>query len=210
MSVTPLERWPDQARLDQAEAVGGWERAGQGALEHLAGQPHVQAGTLNSAATVPGNGGFGTGAIALQGGATISGAMPAGSSLFFANALTVPTGQVGNVNATNRFNWAGPVTGGGTLNVNVNTADSRHDFNSDWTGFTGNLNVTGTGNARLFINGGNFGAGVQWGNAAVDVGGSVTIAPVTNSTGNDIRIGALGGSSPTAVLGGGSAGSPGT
>jgi hypothetical protein len=85
---------------------------------------------------------------------------------------------------------------------------SRHDFNSDWSGFTGNLNLTGTGTARLFVNGGYFGAGVQWGNANVDLGGSVTVAPVTNSGGNDIRIGALSGSSPTATLGGGSAGPP--
>jgi autotransporter-associated beta strand protein len=168
----------------------------------------VSGGTLRSEATTAGNGGFGTGAITLQGGATISGAMPTGNTLTFGNALTVPTGQTGNVNATDRFNWTGTVTGGGTLNVNVISTQSRHDFNSDWSGFTGNLNLTGTGTARLFINGGNFGAGVQWGNAAVDLGESVTVAPVTNSFGNDIRIGALSGSSPTATLGGGSAGAP--
>jgi autotransporter-associated beta strand protein len=168
----------------------------------------VNAGTLHSAATTAGNGGLGTGAITLQGGATINGAMPAGNTLVFGNALTVPPGQTGTINATDRFSWTGTVSGGGTLNVIVNSTVSRHDFNSDWTGFTGNLNLTGTGTARLFINDGNFGAGVQWGNAAVDLGGSVTITPVTNSTGNDIRIGALSGSSPTAILGGGSAGSP--
>ncbi|HEY7116306.1 MAG TPA: autotransporter-associated beta strand repeat-containing protein [Tepidisphaeraceae bacterium] len=169
----------------------------------------LNAGMLNSAATTSGNGGFGTGAITLQGGATISAsAMPTGNTLLFANALTVPTGQTGNINAPDRFNWTGPVTGGGTLNVNVISTQSRHDFNSDWTGFTGHLNIAGTGTARLFINGGDFDLASEWLNTAVDLGGSVTIAPVTNSTGNDIPIGALGGSSPTAVLGGGSAGSP--
>jgi autotransporter-associated beta strand protein len=168
----------------------------------------LNAGTLHSAATTAGNGGFGTGPITLQGGATISGAMPAAASLFFANALTVPTGQTGNINGTNRFNWAGPVSGGGTLNANVNSVDSRHDFNGDWTNFTGKLNIAGAGTARLFINGGDFDVGSEWLNTTVDLGGSVTIAPVTNSTGNDIPIGALSGSSPTAVLGGGSAGSP--
>jgi autotransporter-associated beta strand protein len=168
----------------------------------------VSAGTLHSAATTSGNGGFGTGAITLQGGATLSGAMPTGNTLVFGNALTVPTGQTGNINATDRFNWTGPVTGGGTLNVNVISTQSRHDFNGDWTGFTGKLNLTGTGTARLFINGGNFDVGAEWTNTAVDLGESVTIAPVTNSFGNDIPIGALSGSSPTAILGGGSAGSP--
>ncbi|MDB5320847.1 MAG: Extracellular serine protease precursor, partial [Phycisphaerales bacterium] len=168
----------------------------------------VTAGTLRSEATTAGNGGFGTAAITLQGGATLSAAMPVGSTLTFGNALTVPTGQTGTINAPSRFQWTGTVNGGGTLNVNVSTTETRHDFTSDWTGFTGNLNIAGTGTARLVINGGGFGAGVQWGNAVVDLGGAVTIQPVTNSTGNAILIGALSGSSPTAVLGGGTAGSP--
>jgi autotransporter-associated beta strand protein len=167
----------------------------------------VSGGTLRAAGTASfTSGGLGNGAITLQGGAAITSAMPGGSTLSFGNPLTVPTGQTGTVNGSNRFSWTGPVSGGGTLNVNVNSTDSRHDFSGDWTNFTGALNVAGTGTARLVINGGGFGAGTQWGTAAVDLGGSVWIAPVTNSGGNDIRIGALAGSSPTATLGGGSAG----
>ena len=146
----------------------------------------VSAGRLRSVATASGNGGFGTGPITLQGGATISGAMPASNTLTFGNALTVPTGQTGNINATDRFNWTGTVSGGGTLNVNVISTQTRHDFNSDWTNFTGKLNLTGTGTARLFINGGNFDVADEWTNTSVDLGESVTISPVTDSTGNNI------------------------
>ena len=171
----------------------------------------VSAGTLHALGTTSfTNGGFGTGAITLQGGATISGAMPSGSTLSFPNTLTVPTGQTGTVNGTSRFNWTGAVSGGGTLNVNVNTGEARHDFNNNWSGFTGSLNIDGSGTAQLMIQGGAGTFNNGWSNAAVNLGGSVAIVARTNSGGNTIDIGSLSGNSATASLGGtiNNAGSP--
>ncbi|MGC4032863.1 MAG: autotransporter-associated beta strand repeat-containing protein [Tepidisphaeraceae bacterium] len=169
---------------------------------------NVNAGTLTAGGTAANtNGGLGSGAITLQGGATINSLMGANNSLGIANAIIVPTGQTGNLVTPNRFSWGGTLSGGGTLNATVNTTVSRFDFNGNLTGFTGNLNLAGAGTARLFSNGGTFN-GNSFQNLALDLAGTVNIGPVTNSGGNTYPIGALSGSVNTAGLGGGTAGSP--
>lgn len=169
----------------------------------------VREGTLRGGSTTSyNNGGFGTGAIELQGG-TLNSAMSSSNTLSFANALTVATGQTGTFNTPERISWSGSVTGGGTLNVGVTTAVSRFDFSNNLAGFTGNLNLTGSGGVRLYNNGGNFNVS-SFANLALDLGGGVTFSAMTNSGGNTYLIGALSGGSSTAGLGGSgnSAGSP--
>ena len=168
--------------------------------------------TVAAGGAVTGSGGFGTGAITLQGNSTLGNMMTAGR-LVFQNALTVPAGQTGNLNFPNLPSWGqgttgltatGVVSGAGILNVTTTTG---MDLNNNFTNFTGQLNFTGAGPIRSFINGGDFNV-TGLSSASVDLGGSVSFTAQTNSTGNTITIGALSGSSATAILGAGSAGGP--
>ena len=169
---------------------------------------NLAGGTVTAATNATNtNGGLGTGPLTLQGGVVVNSLMAAANTLGLGNAITVPTGQTATFNTPNRFSLGGTLSGGGTLNFGVTTTLSRFDFNGNYTAFTGNINLTGSGNARLFSNGGAFNAN-SFQSTTLDLGGTVFITPVTNSTGNTYLIGALTGTSATAGLGGGSAGSP--
>ena len=165
----------------------------------------VTGGTVNGSGTTAGtNGGFGTGDIILDSG-TLSSSMGSSNTLAFANKVTVDTGATGTINTPNRMNWTGVVTGAGTLNVNVSTTVSRLDFQNDWTGFSGNLNLTGTGGIRLFNNGGTFVTN-SFQNTTMDIVGAVSLNPQTNSGGNTYQIGSLASANTSAALNGGSSG----
>jgi autotransporter-associated beta strand protein len=98
------------------------------------------------------------------------------------------------------------LTGAGTLNLVAAGTVSRDDISANMTAFTGTINFSGSGSVRLFINGGQVGAGFT--SSTVDLAGSANLNPQTNSGGNTINVNALTGTSATATLGGGSAGSP--
>ena len=134
-----------------------------------------------------------------------------GSQPALANHMIVPTGVTTTINMGNRIILGSgsngfTLTGDGTLNLIANTTVARDDVRHNATAFTGTVNYSGSGTVRLFINGGAFGAGYT--NAFVNVDGSASLQPQTNSGGNTINIGALGGSSATASLAGGTAGAP--
>jgi fibronectin-binding autotransporter adhesin len=154
---------------------------------------------------------LGTNVVTFAGGTLTSVNSSTSSATSFTNNIVVPTGSNGTINMGNRFALGNnvttyTVTGNGTLNINAGTTVTRDDLFADFTAFTGNLNFAGSGGIRLFILGGRFGAGFT--NASVDLSGSASFAPQTNSTGNPVNIGALSGNSTTAVLGAGSAGAP--
>jgi fibronectin-binding autotransporter adhesin len=165
----------------------------------------VPAGAIlqGSNSTAFSNAGFGTGQITLQGGTLATGGT--GNALNVANALVVPAGQTGTITMPNSFTLQGAVTGGGTLNLNVNTTNAHDILSNNWTAFTGLVNIFGSGTLQWKINGGGFGAGFT--QSTLDLGGSVTIQVLTNSPpGNTVNIGALSGEVTTASLGAGSAG----
>jgi autotransporter-associated beta strand protein len=163
--------------------------------------------TLGSAVAFS-SGGLGAGAVEFTGGA-LNATFPAGTTLNYNSAINVGSGQTGSINTPNRFEMRGAVTGTGTLNMNIISDATRADFRNSFTGFSGNLNFTGSGTMRLRVNqtAPAFNA-ASFGTTAVDLGGSVSTQVVTNSGGNTIPIGALSGSSATSSLGGGTAGSP--
>lgn len=110
------------------------------------------------------------------------------------------------------------VSGNGTLVMNESGSASNDTGNIRGAGFagtgsnafTGTLEVTGVNSGatvRAYANTsqGNF-TGVP--NGTLDLEGVVSFAPQTNSGGNAIALGALMGSSTTAILAGGSAGAP--
>jgi len=145
------------------------------------------------------------GALSLLDGTTVTNAFPAGNTFTLGAPLDIPSGQSAQLNTGNRFNWTGALTGSGTLNMAVQTTVTRVDMKGSASGFAGNLNFTNSGGVRLVINGGSFD---NFGNARVNLDGSVSLQPQTNSGGNTIPIGSLSGTSAAAALGTGTAGSP--
>lgn len=91
-------------------------------------------------------GGLGPGPITFYGGSLNFNGITGSSTPDYGgntNALIIPTGHTGTVRVPQRFlspGLAGPVAGGGTLNLIVNYV--RGDIRGDWTAFTGVVNVS--------------------------------------------------------------------
>jgi len=149
---------------------------------------------------------LGPGTVTFQGG-TLQNNYGNNSIYGFGNPISVPAGQVGTINMNNRMNLGSTavVTGGGTLNVNLNTTVTRDDLNNSWVGFTGQVNFAGSGTARMLNNSGTFDTN-SFVNCSVDISGSAFLQPITNSGGNVYAFGSLSGNSATAGFAGASAG----
>jgi autotransporter-associated beta strand protein len=145
-------------------------------------------------------GSLGTGALTLQNGATLTN-NSGGTSIA---GLVVPAGSSATFNSGTGMTLAtgSAVTGGGSLLFNVQNGVT---FKAGAGAFAGPINFIGAGTVTLYSNGGSFGG---FDKTMLDIGGSVTLSPRTNSGGNTYAIASLSGSSATAVLGGGSAGPP--
>lgn len=154
------------------------------------------------------SGGLGTGTITFTGGQLTS--TFSGSNTVVVSELTdIASGQTGTFNATARFEYTGAVQGGGTYNINYNTTVARADFRNNFAAFTGTLNLTGTGTARLRINQTAPAFNRQGlASTTLNVGPNAQVQAVTNSEGNannNILVGALSGSGSFLA---GTAGSP--
>lgn len=117
---------------------------------------------LNSAVTILNQSGLGTGPLTFLGtNSTLQMAWAdqqdpqASVSPNFAYTINVPAGQSGTVWAQGRYVDNSVLTGGGTYNIGVNYV--RDNFQGDWSGFTGQLNIitnavrtTGTSTAYDF------------------------------------------------------------
>jgi autotransporter-associated beta strand protein len=113
----------------------------------------VTGGTLQAGgAQANGQLGFGTGAIALGDGTTLSangaGANDNGTSYGnLVNAISITTGNTATLAPAKRMAISSALTGDGTLNVAVDGV--RQDYQGDWGAFTGNINLTGAGEFRI-------------------------------------------------------------
>ena len=159
-------------------------------------------GTLlqNGGIVIGAGGNIGTGPITLLN-ATITSTYGPATAYTLANTLTVPAGTVNTLNLSARMSF-GPANSNGTLNVTIPGTANQYDYlNGGWTPFTGTLNLTGTApNALLdmHFNGGTFDGGL--GSAIVNLD-NVTLVGHHNSAGNTLFIGALNGTT-TSALGG--------
>jgi autotransporter-associated beta strand protein len=185
----------------------GWTKAGAGTVSFtsapLLGTSPI---ALNGGVVTIGYFGLGTGTITFNGG-TITNLAATGNQPELSNSLYVPAGQTGTINMNNRLAWSDKatasvytLTGAGTINFTGNTTVSRNDIFGDCYAFAGQMNLTGSGTWRVFINGGHFGGGMP--NGSLDLEGSVAFSPQTNSSGNTISFGTLSGSSTAATLAG--------
>ena len=127
----------------------------------------------------------------------------------FGNPVFVAAGETGNIDFSDRTVWtASSVTGSGMLNLYIGSTDSRDDFYTIFTSFTGQVNIIGTAagsGLRYFLyNGGAAGsAGAQWNLGGT--GTTVTMYPQTNSGGGTMNMGSLSGGA-SGTLGGANAG----
>jgi fibronectin-binding autotransporter adhesin len=190
--------------------TGNITKAGAGTLTLAAASSYTGSTILAGGVLSVGNGGtaatLGSGSLIFQGGTLTNSYNVGNTAGFGGQAIVVASGQTGTINMGNRMSLGGGgVTGSGTLNINLNTTVTRDDFNGSWTGFTGQLNIAGTGTGRLLNNGGTFNTN-SFGNASVDLGGTAVLQEVTNTGGNTYLFGALSGSSATAGFSGATTG----
>ncbi|MEQ1859288.1 MAG: autotransporter-associated beta strand repeat-containing protein [Chthoniobacteraceae bacterium] len=185
-------------------SAGTLTKRGSGTLtlshaETYAGGTSLEAGTLAIAS--PGS--LAGGTIAMLDGTVLTNAYPTGTTSTLTPVIDIPAGNAATINSGNRFSLNGALTGAGTLNYNVQTTVSRADLKGATAAFSGRINFTNSGGVRLFFNGGSFNG---FDDASVDVGGSVSLQPQTNSGGNTCNIAALSSASASANLAGGTAG----
>ena len=121
----------------------------------------------------------------------------------FANTLIVPAGETATVWNTGRGYWTGDVQGSGTLNVRVTYL--RGELQNDWSGFSGQLNVTSlNGSADEFRLASSY-TSYDFSNARINLGdGVIMYCPGTQSKdpGDTQYIGELSGST-NAIIGSG-------
>jgi len=174
--------------------TGSVTKLGTGTL-NLSGSDTYSGGTIISGGLVAlGNGsssnaqnGLGTGTITLQGGTLRMNGYSGSSTPSYgvlANAVNVPDGASGTWQFSQRGGQSGAVTGNGTLNLQVNYV--RGDISGDWSGFTGQLNVTKSSNGGDFRISNTNG----FGTAKINLGAGVTMymnatlsADLTNTIG---------------------------
>lgn len=107
---------------------------------------------------------LGSGSVTLSNGATLTmyrgNATDNATNPGFTNALVVAAGQSGTIYSSPRGTWSGSLSGGGIVNLRVNYV--RGEVSGDWSGFTGQVNVTArTGNDDFRIAKGSSGIGLQ-------------------------------------------------
>lgn len=153
--------------------------------------------------TLNGNGGLSGGILTLQDGTSLTNALASGTTAGISTAIAVPSGATATFYTGNRVSQSGALTGSGTFNIVAQSTVTRADLKGATAAFAGTVNFSGSGGVRLFTVGGSFNG---FDNATVNLGGSVNLQPQTNSGGNTYAIGSLTGSSSSAILTGGSAG----
>lgn len=185
-------------------STGTLTKRGGGAMNLTHAQTYLGGTSLESGSiSISGTGSLSGGSISMLDGTTLTNAYPTGNTATFAAGITVPAGNSATFNSGNRLSFNGALTGGGVLNCNVQTTVNRCDFKGTTAAYAGRINFLGSGGVRLFFNGGSFNG---FDSAGIDIGGSVSLQPQTNSGGNTFNIATLSGSSAGANLAGGSAG----
>ncbi len=186
-------------------STGVLTKRGTGALtishaQTYLGGTSLEAGNL----TINNPGSLSGGSISMLDGTSLTNGYPTGTTSTLSAGINVDEGDSATLNSGNRLNLTGALTGAGNLDFNVQTTVSRFELKGATAAFAGRINFINSGGVRLFFNGGSFNG---FDNAWVDLGGSVSLQPQTNSApGNTLNIKTLSGSSANANLAGGTAG----
>lgn len=179
---------------------------------NYAGGTVINAGTLALANSTANAYGLGTGAVTLNGGTLLLAGYGSGTSFSgFTNNIIVPAGAVATLDVTDRDGAGSPygllygtLTGAGTLNMSVYY--TRSGIAGDWSGFTGQLNVTTPATAQFFF-AANYGDNGMP-QASINLGNNVTMLWVGTlaSPSTQVNIGMIGGTSGSVLEGGATGG----
>ncbi len=153
--------------------------------------------------------------VALSGATITNKGSTSGGSISIAASYNVTVAGNNTINTGKAFTLGitgDTISGAGNLTFNNNgttPANGTSNIKAGLSGtgasaFTGTLTLTGLNgdNTRLFANGGSY-TGVP--NGTLDIEGTISATPQTNSGGNTFTYGALSGASATAILAGGTA-----
>ena len=102
--------------------------------------------------------GIGSGPVVLQGGTLSLNGVTGSNGIdsgVFANAVNVPSGQSGTWKLMQRGTVTSSVTGSADSTLNVQVAFIRGTLTGDWSGFGGQINVTGAAGSELRVGNGN-------------------------------------------------------
>ena len=177
--------------------AGAWTKSGAGTLtvnnaNGFTGPINFNGGTiqLNNGGTV------GTGPIIFQGGTLVNN-WASGSQPGIGNAIIVTNNSTATINLGSRIALSGAISGSGTLNLIAQSTVARDDLDGSAVGFTGTVNLTGTGQLRARSNGGVFSG---FPSATTVMNWPVSLGFYDNSGGNTYSFGALAGTNTGAVL----------
>jgi autotransporter-associated beta strand protein len=156
-------------------------KSGSGALtlngtNPFTGGVNLTNGTLITGTTGANSKGLGTAPITFYGGTLEFAGWTGNSGTDYGgntNALVVPAGQTGTIHLPQRFlspGFTGPLTGGGTLNLQIKYL--RCEVAGNWSAFTGTLNVT-RGNTGNTVDDFRVGSPAGWPLAKVSIGSNV-------------------------------------
>ena len=176
-----------------------------GGANSLPGGITLNAGTIMLANEDANNAGLGTGIVTMNGGVITMRDDHATYNNFNAN-LAVPAGATARLNADSRVDMFGTLTGAGTLNFHV--PDNRTTLFTNWSAFTGTINVLTDGNGGDLRMGSNY-AFPGFPHAAVNLADKVTAyydGILAEGAGTTIEIGELSGTAQAVLLGGATGG----
>ena len=171
---------------------GALQKTGPGTLaltrsNNFSGVTILQAGTLSLGgddANQYGFGAGGTGTVILQGGTlTMFDNSSSYNSIYW--TVHVPAGSTATLNADSRVDYRGALTGGGTLTFRVPYV--RTTLYGNWSGFTGQLNVT------TDSDGGDFRVSNSYGYAGASVHLASLVSAYHTTAGASVAFGALSG-----------------
>ena len=111
----------------------------------------------------------------------------------FSRPIEVPTNATAALLTPARYTMSSKLTGGGTLNLEVNYV--RGVLNGDWSEFTGTINIT----AELTASTAEFRVANSFGYAGATLFANDNVIITQNGSGNPMLIGALGGTSGSVV-----------
>jgi autotransporter-associated beta strand protein len=140
---------------------------------------NVTSGTLQAGGTqANGTLGLGTGAITLGNGTTLSsnGVGETDNNTSYGNltnSISVASGNTATLALAKRITVSSTLTGAGTLKVGID--GTRQEFQGNWSGFSGPINLTGAGEFRIA----NFQSNV-FNNAKLDIGAGVSVHQIFN------------------------------
>lgn len=175
--------------IGQVLGSGTLTKTGAGTLQLNANNSGSFTGTvqINEGVVALGGGqangtnGIGTGAIVFQGGTlNLNGFGATDNATSYGtlnNAISVASGQTGTLNLPKRVTIGSTLTGSGTLNVNLD--GTRDDFQGNWGAFSGQINLTGSGEFRIA----NFQSNV-FNNAKLNVGAGILVHQTFNPPGS--------------------------